>query len=139
MLISDKNKNLILSEINFVVKKMEKCSNPLEKLFYFSAIHGVFQRIYNIEFNPVLVFAEFVLRTTHEAFNNRLQAIIKSGNDVIPLSEKQIDKLSDIAKELGEKIKNNKEVSVTLQKFVVLQYSTSGNGYYLMQKGMLKI
>jgi len=139
MRISDNYKNLILSEIDFAVKKMDKSSQPLEKLFYFSAIHGIFQRIYNIEFDPALVFAHFVLHTTHEAFNSRLQAILKGGNDVIPLSEKQINKLSDIAKELGGKIKNNEEVNVTLQKFVVLQYSTSGNGYYLMQKGMLKI
>jgi hypothetical protein len=134
MRLSDNYKNLILSEINFAVKKMDKSSEPLEKLFYFSAIHGVFQRIYNIEYDPTLVFICFILRTTHEAFNNRLQT--KVG---IPLSEKQINTLSDIAKELGGKIKNNEEVSVTLQKFVVLQYSTSGNGYYLMQKGMLKI
>jgi hypothetical protein len=134
MRLSDNYKNLILSEIDFAVKKMNKSSEPLEKLFYFSAIHGIFQRIYNIEYDPTLVFIYFILHTTHEAFNNRLQA--KAG---IPLSEKQINKLSDIAKELGGKIKNNEEVSVTLQKFVVLQYSTSGNGYYLMQKGMLKI
>lgn len=134
MRLSDNYKNLILSEIDFAVKKMNKSSEPLEKLFYFSAIHGVFQRIYNIEYDPTLVFIYFILHTTHEAFNNRLQA--KAG---IPLSEEQINKLSDIAKELGGKIKNNEEVSVTLQKFVVLQYSTSGNGYYLMQKGMLKI
>lgn len=134
MRLSDNYKNLILSEIDFAVKKMDKSSEPLEKLFYFSAIHGVFQRIYNIEYDPTLVFICFILRTTHEAFNNRLQT--KVG---IPLSEKQINTLSDIAKELGGKIKNNEEVSVTLQKFVVLQYSTSGNGYYLMQKGMLKI
>lgn len=134
MRLSDNYKNLILSEIDFAVKKMDKSSEPLEKLFYFSAIHGIFQRIYNIEYDPTLVFIYFILHTTHEAFNNSLQA--KAG---IPLSEKQINKLSDIAKELGGKIKNNEEVSVTLQKFVVLQYSTSGNGYYLMQKGMLKI
>lgn len=134
MRLSNNYKNLILSEIDFVVKKMDKSSESLEKLFYFSAIHGIFQRIYNIEYDPTLVFIYFILHTTHEAFNNRLQT--KSG---IPLSEKQINKLSDIAKELGGKIKNNEEVSVTLQKFVVLQYSTSGNGYYLMQKGMLKI
>lgn len=139
MRISDEHKNLILSEINFVVKKMDECSNPLEKLFYFSAIHGILQRIYNIEFDPALVFAHVVLRTTYDAFNSSLQATLKGGNDVIALSEIQINKLSDIAKELGEKIKNNEEISVTLQRFVVLQYSTSGNGYYLMQKGMLKI
>jgi hypothetical protein len=114
MRLSDNYKNLILSEINFAVKKMDKSSEPLEKLFYFSAIHGVFQRIYNIEYDPTLVFICFILRTTHEAFNNRLQT--KVG---IPLSEKQINTLSDIAKELGGKIKNNEEVSVTLQKFVV--------------------
>ena len=49
--------------------------------------------------------AHFVLLTTHEAFNSRLQAILKGGNDVIPLSEKQINKLSDIAKEPGERLK----------------------------------
>lgn len=137
--ISDEFRSLIVSEIDFVLKKMDKSENPSEKLYYFSSIPGVIQRTFNIEYNPDLVFTHFILRSTYQAFLTRLTAIQQGGDTTIPLQKKQFVKLSSITKELARKIDENKDIDNTLKKYVILFYSTTGNGYYLQQKGLLRI
>jgi len=63
----------------------------------------------------------------------------KFRNGPIPLLEIQIEELISLVEELGEEIRNNKDLSDTLKKFALLAYSTTGNGYYLLQKGLLTI
>ena len=139
MNINDKFKEMIVREIDFVVQNIEKTSKVADRLYYFSAIHAILNRIYNIEFDPELVYIHFIVQATHKAFLQRLQAIQQGGESTIPLTDTQLDKLTSILKELGEKIKNNEDLNDTLKKFVILSYTTTGNGYYLMKKGTLEI
>ena len=55
------------------------------------------------------------------------------------ITDEQFDKLTDLSDELGDKIRDNEDFLATLKKIVILLYSTQGNGYYLMKKGVLKI
>ncbi len=64
MKIKDSYKKIIIDEINFAIKKMSSVERASEKLYYFSAIFGAFHRIYNLDYNPDLVFAHFILRAT---------------------------------------------------------------------------
>lgn len=139
MNISDEFRSLIVSEIDFVLKKVDKSENPSEMLYYFSSIPGVIQRTFNIEYNPDLVFAHFILRSTHQAFLNRLTAIQQGGDTTIPLEKMHFDRLSSITKELAVTIKKKQDMDNTLKKYIILSYSLTGNGYYLQQKGLLKI
>jgi len=139
MEIKDSYRKIIIDEINFAVKRMNSAKSPSEKLYYFSAIYGVFHRIYNLEYNPDLVYTHFILRSTHEAFQNRLKSIEQVRDRTVLLSNEQFDKLSILSKELVSKINKNKDMDETLKKFVILLYSTTGNGYYLMQKGCYKL
>lgn len=124
---------MIIEEIDFVIQKMEQSSNEGEKLYYFSGIYALLQRIYNLEYNADLVYAHFILRSTHETFIQRLRAI-QTGDTTIPFTQELSDKLVKLTQELGEKIKNNGDIDDTLKKFVILSFLTSGNGYYLWQK-----
>ena len=139
MEIKDSYKKIIIDEINFAVKRMNSAKSASEKLYYFSAIFGVFHRIYNLDYNPDLVYAHFILRATHEAFINRLKSIEQVKDDTVLLTNEQFNKLSSLSKELARKIKKTEDMDETLKKFVVLLYSTTGNGYYLMQKGCYKL
>lgn len=138
MQINDTHIKLIVNEINFAVSKMIESQDAIEKLFYFSGIFGVINRVYNIEFDSDLLFAHFVLRTTHEAFLNRVKAI-QQGDRAVILNDDQFDKLNVLSKELSKKIEKNEDLFSTLKNFSNLMYSTTGNGYYLMKKGALKI
>lgn len=137
--ISDNFRKEIVKEIGYIVTKMDKSQNPEEKLYYFSGVHSIIQRIFNLEYNPNLIYAHFVLLQTYNAFNARLQAILKGGEMLIPLNKEHFDKLSKITKELAKKINGKEDIDETLKKFAILSYTTTGNGYYLQQKGLLKI
>jgi len=138
MKISDSFKKIIVEEITFVAEKMEQSTQVPEKLFYFSGVHGVLQRVFNLEYVEELVYIHFVLTATYETFIQRLKGI-QQGEGTIPLLEEQLNKLILTLKELRDNIQENKDIHETLKKFVLLSFSTTGNGYYLLQKGMLKI
>jgi hypothetical protein len=139
MKIKESYRTLIVDEMEFANKKMNESQDGLEKIYYFSAIFGVLHRIFNTEFNSELLYIHFILRATHEAFQNRLNAIIKGGDTSVKLSDAHFDKLSALSKELCSKLKKKQEVNETLKKFINLTYSTTGNGHYLVEKGWLKM
>lgn len=139
MAISDKFRDDIVKEINFVVKKMKEVKNAEISLYYFSAIYGLLQRIFNIEYDAEFIFYHFILNSTYSAFNQRLQALTKGGENTVPLTDIQFEKLISYSNQLAQKIKNKENADEILKKFIILAYSTTGNGHYLFQKGKLKL
>ncbi len=138
MNISDNFRNLIVKEINYVVKQMEQSSIGEKKLYYFSGIYSMIQRIFNLEYDSELVYAHFILNGTYNSFAQRIEAM-KGGQSHIPITEAHFELLTAISKELAEKIKEKKSIDNTLKQLTILSYTLSGNGYYLQQKGILKI
>lgn len=132
-------RKLIVDEINYVLTKMGQGQTGEEKIFYFSAIFGIMQRIYNLEFDPDLLYAHFILQETHKNLLSRLKSIEMGGERAIPLHEYHFERLISLTEELRKNIAENKPLDNTLKKFVLLIYTTTGNGYYLMQKGILKV
>jgi uncharacterized protein YacL (UPF0231 family) len=139
MNINSKSRAMIVDEIKFVVTKIEESTDIAQSLYYFSGVHSAVNRIYNQDFNEDLVLLHLVLQSTHTAFINRLNAIKKGGDNTVLLFDNQIKALSDYLKELAIAIENKKDLNKILKKFTLLFYSTTGNGYYLLQKGLLKI
>jgi len=137
--ISDNLKKTIVKEINFAVNKMNENSAAEKKLYYFSAVYGMILRILNLEYDSDLVYTHFILSETHRAFSGRLQSNLKGQEKVIFLQEEHFKKLSAITKELGKRIEKDEDICDTLKKFAILSFTTTGNGYYLEQKGLLKI
>lgn len=138
MKTSESYRKKIVDEIDYVESMMNKTQDIGEKLYLFSAIHGTIQRVFNLEYDSDLVFAHNILQQTHLAFLQRLHAV-KTGDVAVPLLEEQMEGLSAAIKELSEKIGDNNKLDGTLKKFAILAYSTNGNGYYLLRKGLLKI
>ena len=135
MKITEENKKKLISEIKFVLEKMKEATDPNNKLYYFSAIFGIMNRIYNLESAPDLVFAHFVLVSTHREISARLHDPEK----VIELPEGFFDKLYEATAELLDVIEKKKNPYEALRQFVLLGYITTGNGYYLYQKGLIKL
>ncbi len=139
MNISDDDKKIIVDEIKYIIQNMAKAQSAEEKLYFFSGIYSVVQRTFNISCDYDLIYLHFVLRNVYENIRTRLQAIIKGGESLIPLSEEFFKKLIQITKELARKIEKEESLNETLKKYVILSYTTTGNGYYLLRKGLLKI
>ena len=138
MEISSSHRKMLTEEIDFAVKKMSETQDASQVMYYFSAIPGILHRILNMEFNPDLLFAHFTLRSTQDAFIGRLNSI-KSGDAPFIFDDKQITTLISLCESLSKSLKKKEEITPLLRDFAVLLYSTTGNGFYLMQKGILKI
>ena len=138
MKITKKMKDEIIKEIDLVVDAMKKSEDSLKKLYFFSGIHGAINRVFNIEYDPELVFMHHVLSAVHTGFLGRINAMRK-GDTVIVLDDSYFKKLISLSINLKDKISENGNVDDTLKEFIVLLYATTGNGYYLKQKGLLKM
>jgi hypothetical protein len=138
MATGKKMKDIIVNEIKYAIKKMEEASSIEEKLYYFSAVQGIFHRVFNIEFRPELLFAHFIFNETLKAFQQKL-ATMKMGDTVFVITEEQVGRLSDLTGEFLAQFETGNNADGILKKMVCLLYSVTGNGNYLMGKGILKI
>jgi len=135
MKISESNKKKLIEEIKFVIEKMKSEEDAKTKLYYFSAIYGTMQRIFNIEYNSDLVFAHMVTSATYNTLNSRLSI----PDRVVQLPPEIFDKLTAVTEELKNTLEKNGNLYNVLKKYAILGLVTSGNGYYLYQRGIVKI
>ncbi len=137
MNIKKENRKSIIDEIKFSIEKMKDKENddPKAKLYYFSAVYAVIHRIFNIDYDDDLVFIHFVLLSTYNNTNARLQ----NPDPIIKIPDDYFDKLIAATEELLGVIVMDGNPYEVLRKFILLAYVTGGNGYYLYKKGLLKI
>ncbi|HOG11157.1 MAG TPA: hypothetical protein PLF58_11500 [Smithella sp.] len=131
-------KTAIVNEIKYVQKKMKENSSLEKKLFYYSAIPAQFLRVLNLEYDSDILYLHHVVNHTQGAFQQRL-ATMKAGDINIEVSERQIEQLESLLDDIICVLEQKKEIDDVLKAFIKLAYSISGNGYYLMEKGSLKI
>jgi hypothetical protein len=141
MKITPENVDHIIKEIDFVLQKMGEALTAESKLYYFSAVHGMINRVMNFQCDPVLVFAHQVLSTVHSAFTSRLTAAKGDGGKHLSVSEEMLEKLQDTLGKfnIAFQTKDQAKIYASLERFANLGYATTGNGLYLYQKGVLKI
>lgn len=139
MKVSVRNRKIITDEFKYVAKQIRKEKQLNRKSYYFSAAYGVVNRIFNIEFDPTLVFIHHILQSAHSLINTTVDRISTGQETTIQISEVHFEGLAEALETLSDKIDKDKDVGPTLQKISNIAYSATGNGYYLCQKGMLKI
>ncbi|HAR49058.1 hypothetical protein ER57_01950 [Smithella sp. SCADC] len=138
MKIDKMYKKAVINEIKYVQKKMKDSSSIEKKLFYFSAIPAEFQRVLNLEYDDDILYLHNIINQTYLAFQQRIAAI-KAGDLNISIEENQIEKLESLLSDVVGVLEQKKQIDDVLKDFILLTYSTTGNGYYLMEKGLLKI
>lgn len=128
-----------IDEVGFVIKNMKNTDNAAKKLYFFSAGYAMAQRIINLEYEPELNFIQQVLQLVYNMINARLTEISAGQEGGISIPDKLLTKLEEALEEMVDRIEQGAETYPALQKMVNLAYSTTGNGYYLYLKGMIKI
>jgi len=126
-------------EVHFIVKSMKDTNTPAEKLYFFSAGYAMAQRIINFEYEPELTFIQQVLQLVYNMVYARLGAISVRQEAGISIPESLFNRLEEVLEEMVDRIEQGAETYPALQKLVNLAYSTTGNGYYLYLKGMIKV
>ena len=138
MQIPQKLKTHTIKEFEFALTKLKEQSSLEERLYYYSALFGEVYRIMNIECSPELVFLHQVLNTVHTAFQVRLQAMTRGAERPVTIDERMLDALISLTESLVERIKADSDSTDVCIRLMNLAYATSGNGFYLYQKGELE-
>ena len=139
MNISPEMQKNFTSEIRFVIERMQATANATEKLYFFSAVYAQAQRIVNFEYDPELMFIFQVVQLVYGMLNARMSAM-KIGQEAgISIPDGLFDSLEGALEELADAIDKGIESYSALQKMVNLAYSTTGNGYYIYLRGMIKV
>lgn len=141
MKISDNYKKIIVDEFRSVAGKMKEMEDLSKKLYWFSAAYGVVFRVFNLEFDATLVFVHMILNAAYSTISGRLAAIREGKDETIDIPEGLFDSLQEVVEELAENIEmeNEHDIFKNLQRIANLTYATTGNGYYLYQKGVLQL
>lgn len=139
MKISQELKKTLVDELRLVAKKVADEIDVRKKIYFFSAAHAMVYRIFNINFDPELVLIHLALNSTHGIVQN-LHTMIERGDEkVIQIPDDFFDKLASLTEELAIAIDGDNDVYEILQKIAIRSYSLTGNGYYLYQKGIIKV
>ena len=135
MKVPRSHKAYVLKEFEFVLTKMRETASIEERFYYYSALFGCIYHVMNIECTPDLVFLHHVLNTVHSAFMTRIQAIIRGAEKPVSIDDKILARLTELTETLAARIQTDMDSTDVCKSLISLVYATSGNGYYLMQKG----
>ncbi len=133
MKLSAGMKKQLVEEIRFATDQMKKTEFVDQKLYLFTAVWGMAQRMINFEYDPELTFAYQVLKLAYDQINLRINAI-KAGDKLIPISENLFPQIEATLEEMAKKIEKGSNIYTELQTILNLAYSTTGNGHYLSIK-----
>jgi len=137
--ISENLREELVNEINFVISKIREEVDLRKKIFFYSGIYGLVNRIFNIRFDPQLVFMHLVLNTSFSLINDRINAIVLGKDTLVEIPDNFFDRLCNALEELARNIAEDEDTYTVLQRIATISYLTTGNGYYLYQKGDLEI
>jgi len=139
MNLSKDMSKLFIDELNFVLQNMKATDKSMEKMYFFSGIFAVANRIFNIEFHPELVFIHNVVKAAHDEIQANSTNPFQQGRLAFGIPEDIFDRLEATIEEMITRISSDQDICSSLQKISNLAYSTTGNGRYLKFKGMLTI
>lgn len=132
MNISKPYHKIIVKEFHDIRKMIEETNILVDKLYYFTAVYGVINRIMNLESDPTLIFINQVLQNCHQAITLRLSQRI-NGNVSTDIPDNLIKECFVLLDELIAAFENQNKIQIweILQRYSNLTYSMNGNGYYM--------
>lgn len=125
---NDLKKNL-LSELEFVIKKMKEESDVSRKLYFFTATYGAIGRVLRYFSNCELIIAHAILNLCYNTLNDRFYRL-KGGDVAVPLPDNWSEQLVEYLSEFKKAIEENRSTYPALEKIAKLGYSATGAGYY---------
>lgn len=139
MKLSDASKKILIDEFEYIANRLKKESEIPNKLYVYSAAYSVAYRVLNIDFDPELVLIHNILRNTYTQINNTFGGIIAGAEKVITIPEGLFSFLAQSLQDLADTISKDGDITIPLGKIAIASYAITGNGYYLYQKGILKL
>ncbi len=143
-MLSEESRKRLAEEYRYAVTKMQNETQIPKKLFYFTVLFSEAQRMLNWEWNSDLALIFLITHNLHTQVNATMQMPMVGG--VIPIDWPGfLDKLTQLASDLASYFEkageenNKKELYDILGRFAEATYAASGNGSYLLEKGVFKL
>jgi hypothetical protein len=131
----------LATEYRYAATKMQEAP-PERKMFYFSVLFGEAPRILNFEWDDDLSLLHMVAQTTYNQVNAQLPALGSSlPIKAITIYEMLTQTVSDIAAyfEKEESESKREELYQCIVRLSVIAYTATGNGNYLLEKGVIQL
>ena len=128
----------VAKEFRYAADRMRDTADPFRKVYYLSAFYAEAQRILNLHWDVDLMFIHQVILHTHQQISARLQSIASGTDKTIKLEAPYFGALTLAVDSLAKFVEDNgneQELFTILKRFAELAYASTGNGYYLMEKG----
>lgn len=139
MKLSNNSQKVIVDEFLYVANRLKGESPIADRIYAYSAAYSVVNRVLNIEFEPTLILMHSVLQTSHAQINNTVGAIATGAEKVITIHKDLFDYLAQSLLDLAVAISEDGDILTPLGRVAIAGYIMTGNGYYLYQKGVLKL
>lgn len=108
---------------------MKEESDPLKKLFYYSAVKGVLERLQRYHYDKELLISVPITEISYVIINDRVNHL-KSGDSTIPITDEMLNKLIEAIFELKQAIETDQATYPVIEKMMDVAYSSSGPGFY---------
>ena len=129
-------KEYLAGECETVAAKMATESD-VDRLYYFSAVFGAAQRVFNIEYSPQVLHLFVVANWTHSQLTARLQAEQGAHLMTPSMPKGMLEALTGIVREIAQRVREDQDFTDLLSEMCRVGYTSTGNGYYLLQVGKL--
>jgi len=130
--IPDDLKKRLLDEFDFCIQKIQEEEHVRKKLYYFSGIYGVVERIMRFHFDPQLIMVHAVLSVCYGSLMGLVDSR-KRGDIAREMPTNLSETLVEYLTELRHALSQDKDTYKILEKFIALGFRASGPGYYTTQ------
>lgn len=129
MKIPEELKEKLLSELNFIITKIETETDAKRRHYFLSAAHGAFERTMRFYSNGELYLVNFTLQICYNTIGSLQNRIASGDMAIIPPS----DLWEKVVSHLGSLVTAITEEASTypiLEELVMLTWALTGPGYY---------
>lgn len=118
-----------MSELEFIIKKMKEEPDLVKKVFYYSAVKGALERVQRYSCEKELLISVPLTEISYVLINDRINHL-RSGDNMVPITEEMLKTLIEGVIELKQAIENDQVTYPAIEKLMDVAYCSSGPGFY---------
>src|SRR5437762_1024762 len=126
----------LANELKLCADLIESEPDPRRQNYYFSAAYTQTNRVLNIDYDRDLLLMECVLGNAYNQIQARLN-MLATGDRTADLPKELFSRLAAHTRQLSKVVEKGESPYSVLSEIWEAAYSSTGNGFYLLKKGVL--
>jgi hypothetical protein len=128
----------LATEYRFAAQKMREATQPIRKIFFFSALFTEISRIVNGYWDRDLVLLHWTLQATHNTLTQGSQPGVRmlTGDSLSSLLEAATQLAEELAEHMEQEQKDSNLFKL-LARIAEVGYAATPHGAYVMEKGLI--